>query len=820
VVSQRAWAAAPTHPEVRTAAAAGNRDASANCLRVRLLLCSVSAAALVLTGAAPVMAATPPAVIEDATDYVDPLIGTGGDGFTVPGAATPFGLTQVSPDTINPLAYTGYKYEDAAIRGFSLLHINAAGVPIAADLPFLPVTTPVSDPSDPTRFAVPFSHATEHAAAGSYDVVLGNGVSVSLAATPHGGLESFVPPPGTAVTVLADVGRNAAGVNTSSVDVVAPDRLEGSSLVHWRGGDYTAYFSARFSQPATAMQTFVGTAVSSAPTARGTGAGALMTFASGQPVTMSVGVSLVDVDGARANLAAEIPSYDIAAAQTATRSAWRHELSRIRIGGGSDADLRTFYTSLYRAFLNPDIDSDVDGRYAGADGVVHHSDRPHYENFSLWDTIRGENALLATLVPDRYRDMVASLSAYAKEAGQLPKWAFHSAHPDYMNGDPAISTVAEAVCRGIADDPETLYQQARQLAFNQRPAADQTRGWSGGDAAGTLENADADFALALMARRLGHADDATALTLRAQTWRNLYHGGFLQPRNADGSWPSSYDPMSGTGYREGTGWQYLWLAPHDMGGLQTMYDGDGSGFASRLDHFFSVPASTAVPGTPAVPQAQSAETAFGTNYYGDQYVPGNEHDLEAPYAYNWTDRPSTGQAVLSSERSLFNDTPYGLPGNDDLGSMAGWYVWAALGIYPPAAGAPMFVVGTPLFPRAELDLGGTAPFVIDAPGASAQTPYISGATLAGQQLTQTWIGGSSLQPGAELHLVMSATAGAWGSSTAAHPPSVSTAGLAPFGCGESTDPNPIVPELPSGPVALLAAALLLAVAALRRRALP
>jgi predicted alpha-1,2-mannosidase len=767
-----------------------------------------------MTGAVPAAAAGV-VLVEDGTAYVDPMIGTGGDGFTVPGAATPFGLTQVSPDTINPLAYTGYKYEDAAIRGFSMLHINAAGVPIAADLPFLPMTTPVSDPSDPTRFAVPFTHANEHAAAGSYDITLGNGVAVSLAATPHGGLQSYTPLPGIAVTVLADIGRNAAGLNQSTVSIPAADRLEGSSLVHWRGGDYTAYFSARFSQPAAATQTFVGSAVSPAPTAHGTGAGALFTFTAGQPVTVKVGVSLVDLDGARGNLAAEIPAYDVAGAQAAARSSWRRELSRIKIGGGSNADLRTFYTSLYRAFLNPDVDSDVDGRYAGADGQIHHSDRPHYENYSLWDTIRGENALLATLVPDRYRDMVASLSAYAKESGQLPKWSFHSAHPDYMNGDPAISTVTEAVCRGIADDPETLYQQARHLAFDQRPQT----AWLGGDAAGTLENADADFALALMAQRLGHTADATELTQRAQAWRNIYKDGFLQPRAADGSWPASYDPTMETGYREGTGWQYMWLAPHDMGGLQKQYDDDGFGYASRLDRFFGVPATTAVPGNPVVPQVQSGETAFGTNYYGDMYVPGNEHDLEAPYAYDWSDRPSTGQAVISSERSLFNDTPYGLPGNDDLGSMAGWYVWTALGIYPPAAGAPMFVVGSPLFPRAEIDLGGTDRFVIDAPNASAQTPYITAATLNGPALDRTWLAGTALHPGGQLHLEMSATAGTWGSAASARPPSVSTAGLTPFGCDAATGPDPVVPEFPSAPLALLATLAILGVAAHRRGAM-
>ena len=721
-------------------------------------------------------------LVTDPTAYVDPLIGSGGDGFTVPGATTPFGLTMLSPDTLNPLAYSGYKYEDAAVRGFSLLHVNGAGVPMAGELPFLPVTTPVTDPSDPTRFAVPFTHATESAGAGTYAITLGNGVHVDLAATPHGGLQAYTPPPGVAVTVLADVGRNNAGVNDSTVSVVGADGLEGSVLVHWRGGDYTAHFSARFSVPATATSTFVGSSVSTAGSAKGPGAGALLTFPAGVPVTMAVGVSFVDVEGARLNRGAELPSYDLIGVQGRARAAWRTELSRVRVGGGSDAQLRTFYTALYRAFVSPDIDSDVDGRYRGADGQVHASRRPHYENFSLWDTIRGENALLATLVPDRYADMVASLAAFADEGGALPKWSLHATHPDYMNGDPAIPTVAEAVCRGIARDPEGLYQRARHLAFDLRPTDDLTKGWVGGSAADTLEYADADFALALMARRLGHADDARALTARSQAWRNLYHDGFLQPRAADGSWPASYDPTGSTGYREGTGWQYLWLAPHDQGGLASAYDRDGYGFASRLDHLFSVPASTVVPGLPVVPQVQSAQTAFGTVYQGDQYVPGNEHDLEAPYSYAWTDRPSTGQAVIAAERSLFLDNPYGLPGNDDLGSLSAWYVFSALGFYPSVAGAPVFVIGTPLFPRVELNLGGRRPFVLDAPGASAQSPYIASASLSGRAWDRTWFRADALRPGGSLHLSMGTSAASWGSAAAARPPSVSTDGLAPFGC--------------------------------------
>ena len=721
----------------------------------------LAAAALAL----PLVPAAADPVVADPTAYVDPLIGTGGDGFTVPGATTPFGMTMVSPDTINPLAYSGYKYEDAAVRGFSLIHVNGAGVPMGGELPFLPVTAPLMDTGQPLSFAVPFSHAAESATAGGYDVTLGNGVSVALAATPHGGVQRYTS--AVPFALVADLGRNNEGVNTSTVQVVGRDRLEGSVLVHWRGGDFTVFVTARFSQPFVS-RTFVGSEVSDALSARGSGAGALLSFPSGT-TEMRAGVSFVDLAGARANLAHESVSVDTA--QGRASAAWRAALGRIRIGGGSDADKRVFYTSLYRALVHPDVDSDVDGRYRGADRRVHSSSRPHYEDFSLWDTIRGENALLAVLFPERYRDMVASLAAFGREAGQLPRWSLHSTHPDYMNGDPAIPTLAEAVCRGTAEDPEALYQQAIQLT-GKRPAEVRAKGWAAGSASDTLEYADADFALALMARKLGHDRDAAALLKRSLAWRHLLHDGFLQPRNADGSWPAGYDPTTDTGYREGTGWQYLWLAPHDQGGLRKAYGPDG--FEGRLDHLFGLPASTAVT-SPVVPLVQSAETAFGTSYRGDGYVPGNEHDLEAPYSYDWSPRPSTGQAVIASVRSLFLDNPEGMPGNDDLGSLSAWWVWSALGFYPSVPGAPMYVTGTPLFPRAELTLGGGKPFVVSASGTG---PYVGGLALGGKASARTWF--SSLRPGGSAAFTLSPTPTNWGEH--GQPPSASTSGLAAFGC--------------------------------------
>lgn len=734
-------------------------------------------------------AAEGPAPVDDPVAYVDPRIGTAGAGFTVPGAATPFGLTQVSPDTTGPFAYTGYAYTDARIRGFSMLHISGAGVPIGADLPFMPVVGPVTG-TDPSQYAVGFSPGTEEVSAGRYAVTLASGVRVELAATPHGGLQRYAAPAGAAFSVIADVGRNAAGLNTSTVEAVGSDGLAGSSLVRWRGGDYRAHFTARFSRPFDSARTFVGSAVSPSRSASGTGAGAVLSFPAGEPVTMAVGVSLVDLDGARRNLSAELTGTDVATAQAAARAAWRRELSRVRVFGGSTAQRRTFYTALYHTMLHPDVDSDVDGRYLGADGAVHAvpPGRRHYGDFSLWDTIRGQNALLATLFPDRYADMVWSLSAFADQTpdGRLPRWSLHSARPDYMNGDPAVPTIAEAICRDLPGlDVQHLYAQMRRLT-DLRPADDLRRGWRANDAAGTLEDANADAALALVADRLGKPDDAALLAQRSLAWRNLFRDGFLQPRAADGSFDPAYDPRRDTGYREGTGYQYRWLVPHDEGGLTAALGGRDAA-TKALDALFSVPASTAVPGTPLVPQAQSSLTVFGTVYYGDQYVPGNEHDLEAPYVYAWTGRPSTSQAVISSLRSLFYDNPFGLPGNDDLGSLSAWYVWAALGLYPVVPGAPLLVVGTPMFPRVQIDVGGRRPFVVDAPGAAPQTPYIAAARLDGRPFDRTWLPAAALRPGGRLQLAMTGAPTSWASAPQAAPPSFSTGDRTAFGCSRSAD---------------------------------
>ena len=740
-------------------------------------------------------AGTPVADREDWAAYVDPMVGTFAPGFVFPGAATPFGMVQNSPDTegdTSPFAYTGYLYSDPTIRGFSLVHQSGPGVHMGGNLPFLPVTAPVLS-THPTSYAVPFTHAAESASPGAYGVTLGNGVDVDLGVTQRAALQRYAFPAGAPATVIAAVGRSNTGNHPATVAVVGPDRLEGSvTEAGNRGGPFTVHFSAQFSEPFTATSTYVGDAVTAGSrAATGTGAGALLSFAPGSTVTLRVGISYVDVDGARRNLAAELPSYDVEGVQRQARDAWNDELDRVRVAGGTLLDRRSFYTSLYRSFLHPNVFSDVDGRYRGTDGAVHTvSGRRAYENFSLWDTIRTQNQLLATLQPARYRDMVASLWDQAKQSGEWPRWSLHSTKPNFMNGDPAVATVVDGYCRGVLRglDADGLYSDLRRLAFDQRRADYLSLGYvpienAGSSGADTLEYGHADFSLALMAERLGHDADAATLVGRSRAWERLFNPAtrFLQPRHADGSFDADFDPSSDEGWREGNGWQYLWLAPHDVGSLADRIGGDAA-TVERLDSYFSTLVDV-VPG--AVPAVQNATNAFGTQYRGTQHNPGNEHDLQAPYYYDYVGQPWKTQQVMRSIQSLFAPTPNGLPGNDDLGSLTSWYVFSALGFGPVTLGAPVNVIGSPRFPAVSLRLTGpygNGWFTIEAPGASVAGKYVQTAALNGRPLDRTWFADEAIRPGGVLRLEMGLLPNeSWGSGADAAPPSAAD-GLGAFRC--------------------------------------
>ena len=605
----------------------GSRAANSRTMRrLAFVFCAAALVAGLIPGAARAQLPT-----KEPADYVDPMIGTLAGGFSFPGPAAPYGMVQLSPDTEGEFAYTGYQYGDTSIRGFSHHHIQSMGVHSNGDLPFMPTVGPVLD-DDPRSWMSPFDHATEEAQAGYYRVLLERyGILAELTAGERVGMHRYTFPPSPRSNVILDIAHSASGwhplpgeethpnsplpgpeTHDASLRAVGDDMVLGSAPTQ----GYEIHFAAQFSRSFASFTTL------------GSGGYATFDTTGNQQVLVKVGISFVSRANALENLQAEKPDWDFDALRAKTRAAWNSALETIEVSGGTDAEKTSFYTALYHAQHHPNIYQDVNGEYMGHDDQVHvANDHVHYANFSLWDTYRGENQLLATIDPHRYRDMMLSLLDIYNEGGRFPQWAMNDAYPDYMEGDPIQPTIVDGYCRGILDDSyvDEMYAALRSQAWDEGGKRSATesgyqeyhqRGYmsgKGSDGSGNFEYAIADFSLALMADSLGKTADRDELLTRADNYRELINPdtGFAHPRNADGTWMSGYDPMAPDNWKEGTGWQYTWLAPQDLRGLFDLVGGNGRGgdpyVTERLDTYFS----TAAADNPAVAEMQKTITAFG-----------------------------------------------------------------------------------------------------------------------------------------------------------------------------------------------------------------
>lgn len=664
-------------------------------------------------------------------DYVDPMIGTLFGGFSFPGPAAPFGMVQLSPDTEGEFAYTGYQYADTSIRGFSHHHIQSMGVHSNGDLPFMPTVGPLLS-TDPRSYMSPFDHASEDASAGYYRVLLDRyGIMAELTAGMRVGMHRYSFPPTSQANIVLDVSHNAGRWRpydpaTVPASLAIRDNRTVLGTAHSHQG-YDVHFAARFDRPFDTFEVWNNSnrqpGATCAPDegcvakAEGNGAGGLVSFNSvtDRDVVVEVGISFVNRANALSNLESEMADhhFDFDWLRNKTRDQWSEALSTIEVAGGTDAEKTSFYTALYHAQHHPNIYQDANGEYMGHDNQVHAAtDHVHYANFSLWDTYRGENQLLATIQPRRYQDMMLSLLDIYEQQGRFPQWALNDTSPDFMIGDPVQPSIVDGYCRGVLADEhvDEMYAALRRQAFDPAlRAATQggyqeylDKGWMGDRPSETMEFAIADAALAVMADSLGETVDRDALLARALNYRNVINPdtGFAHPRRSDGSWRQPYSPEEPGHFVEGTGWQYTWLAPQDLRGLFELVGGNGRGgdpeVRDRLDTFFSTDAADSL----LVGEAQKTMTVFGAFYAGNQYAPSNEHDLHAPYLYDYVGEPWKTQKIMRGYQALFRPTPDGLPGNDDLGSMSAWFIWSALGFYPVMGGAPYYAVGSPLFERA------------------------------------------------------------------------------------------------------------------------
>lgn len=763
----------------------------------------------------------------DVLSLVDPLIGTLGSGFVFPGPAAPYGMVQLSPDTEGPFAFTGYQYADRKIRGFSHVHTQSMGVWEGGEVPVMPSLDEVV--TDVKQYQQPFTHATERASPGWYEVLLGNQIKAELTAGVRVGLHRYTYPAGRWSNLIIDAGRTVGGASiigpdlendpgkvNATVDIAQDGTVLGTVRAGETGSrDYIVHFALRTDTTPDAVGVYPARGAAPQPGVRsvaGKGAGAFLRFAptpGARTLRVAVGISFVDREGALSNLESELATapFDLETVRARTEAAWREALGTVRIDGGSLADRTAFTTALYNAQHHPNIFQDADGRYRGYDRQVHQIGAPgdpmpagsnYYANFSMWDTYRTQMPLLAWIQPGRYADMLRSLSAIDEQGGRLPHWGWMDRYADFMNGTPALPVIADGLCRGVLDDDpaaaERIYQAARRLAFEaprdpvylQRgyvPADLSGPGTLGSGAASTLEYAANDFSLALAADKLGRVNDRDALLERGQNWRNVFDPStrFMRPRNADGTWVGNpYLPEMPDGWREGTGWQYSVLVPQDPAGLFAAIGAVGGEdeVQRRLDTFFSLPALVAAP--QATAEMQQKITAYGVAYYGNQYAPSNEHDLQAPWLYAFTGSPWKTQAAVRAYQTLYRPTPDGLPGNDDLGTMSAWFVWSAMGLYPTTAGAPVYTLATPLFDAIEVrPIGRPSATRILAPGASLTMRFVGSATLNGLPIEGS-VTQSDLTD-ATLAFEVVAAPSRW--SSGSQPPSASTSDVAAFGCG-------------------------------------
>jgi len=770
--------------------------------RLRLCLAGAVAASALFSVPATARAAEP----SDGrlTDLVNPFIGTENDGNTYPGAAVPFGMVQLSPDTGHN---TGYDYSQNHIRGFSLVHLSGVGCGLGGDLPVLPTTGDVTQ-TDYAKYAAEFSHDDEQASPGYYRVGLKSGIGAELTATERTGVQRYTFPATDKANVLLNAAQSLHTTVSTKVEIL--DSRTVRTAITGRGfcqdtKPYTVYTITRFDRPFTAHGTWDGSTVTSGSKSGRDGAYVRFDTTKDRTVEATTALSYVDARGAAVNLRAEGGrSFD--AVQHRAQQAWEDRLDDVRAQGGDDSLRRTFYSSLYRSFLAPNIGSDADGRYTGWDQKTHRTQGfTYYQNWSLWDTYRTQSQLLALLAPREARDMAISVIKIDEESGWLPKWGYGTVETNIMTGDPVTPFLTNAYQQGLLKGPggyeERAYRALKQNADSVPPADSPAVGREAnkeyiadgfapyikdrphtkpGDsdydhgASATLEYALSDAMLAQMARDLGHDADAARYAARSQSYRNIFDPstGFFRARDASGAFTGPDDPAKSEGFHEGTSWQYQWLVPQDLPGMVGLIGGQQAA-NDRLDSFFAYDQLLADP-------AKTAREVWVNGpydyYNADKYNPQNEPDLIAPYTYLSTGQPWKTTDVVHAALTLFTDGPTGMTGNDDLGTMSAWNVLSSIGIFPVQPGYDTWGLSTPVFDRVDLTLDRRyyprGALTISAPGTSGAERYIQSARTDGASYDRTYLTTGSLRSLRSLDFTVGPRPSEWGTSAQAAPPAL------------------------------------------------
>lgn len=693
--------------------------------------------------------AAPGADAQQKTDYahkVNTLIGTQGPGLTAgflyPGAVYPFGMVQFTPTYFSKRG------------GFVINQLSGAGCRHMGNFPTLPLPGRLAvSPENILNYRVDIAEEQGHA--GYYEASVQEAVQARLTVTERTGMARYeFPEDDEFGTVIIGAGISATPIQEAAAVITGPNTCEGYA----EGGNfcgietpYKVYFVAEFDAPAA--ETGIWKEQTLTPGGRfaeGEESGVYFVFdlKKNRNVQYKIGVSYVSVENARANLKAENAGWDFAAVRQAAENRWNDCLGKIETEG-TDADRTTqFYTHFYRALIHPNVCSDVNGEYMGADFKVHKSRSKHYTSFSNWDTYRTQIQLLSMLFADVASDVVVSHRLFAEQSGgAYPRWVMANIETGVMQGDPTPILIANAWAFGAQNyDPYPVFVAMRRNAempgarsqqVEERPGLQQYLEKGYYNASEQLEYTSADFAIGQFAlNAVGDEFASWRYFDLARSWKNLYNPetGWLQSRNADGSWK----PL-GEDWREATYKNYFWMVPYDLAGLIGTIGGKAAA-EQRLDEFF---------------------VRLDAGYNDAWFASGNEPSFHIPWVYNWVGRPDKASKTINRTlNEQYSSSPDGLPGNDDLGTMGAWYVFACSGLYPMIPGVGGFTLNTPIFNKVVFHLKHGE---ITITGGSEKQIYTTALKLDGQPHDRAWIDWKELRNGAALEFTTSAKpAGNWG----------------------------------------------------------
>lgn len=719
------------------------------------------------------------------TDSVNVFIGTGGHGHTFPGATLPHGMVQLSPDTrlFGWDACSGYYYDDTSIMGFTHTHLSGTGIGDYGDILFMPVVGEkpliagtAENPDEGYRSR--FSHEQESARPGYYQVLLqDDSINVELTATLRAGLHRYTYPKASDARLIVDMEPTIHGHQhpVTQIRVVNDSTIAGMKYtVGWAKRHYV-YFYAVFSSPFD-YKLYSGTEYQSDSTSVTVNtAKAVISFrnlpADGR-VLAKVGISSVDEEGARLNVEAEIPNWDFEGVMKQANTAWNEALGKIDIET-SDNDSRTvFYTSLYHAFIQPSLASDVDGRYRTmGHEIKQDASYTNYTVFSLWDTFRAAHPLYTIVTPEQNQAFIRSLLRKYDEGGILPKWELASNETGTMIGYHAVSVIADAMMKKQCD-----FDVKKALEACIRSSVYDTTGVTpmmdrqilngklmpvsikyknelgyipcdkvGGSVSQGLEFAYNDWLIAQMMKEHNRKDLYDKYMELSRNYRNYFdpETKLMRGRLSDGSWITPFDPASvqrPSNYVEGNAWQWAWFVPQDVEGLMELVGGQKS-FEAHLDTLFTT--SSELTGDPNA-------AADVTGMIG-QYAHGNEPSHHIPYLYNYAGAPRKTQALVDHIlRTLYHNDPNGLSGNEDVGQMSAWYALSAMGFYSFCPGRPVYEIGRPIFDKVTIHLSNGKDFVIQAKNNSVENKYIRSMKLNGEDLAEPRFSHFDLMKGGEL----------------------------------------------------------------------